>query len=75
MGDALNILLLWNKDFIKITDEILNPEQMFISRNSGLCNTDMLPSRDMLINANALKSIGRYSLEEIAEIEACISCE
>lgn len=75
MGDTLNILMLYNQDFIRVTDEVLNPVQMYISRNDGLCNSDMLPSRDILINANSLKSIGRYSMDEIAQIEACMACE
>lgn len=74
-GDTLNILYLYNADFIKMTNEILNPVQLYISRNDGMCNSDLLPSRDMLINANSLKSIGRYSMEDIAEIEACMACD
>ena len=69
-GDALNIMYLWNRDFIEITDQILNPVQMYISRDDGLCNPDFLPSRDMLINANSFKSIGRYTPEEIAAIDS-----
>ena len=71
MGDTLNILALFNKDFADITNEVLNPSQMFISRNDGLCDADLLPSRDILINANALKSCSTYSMEEINAIEAC----
>lgn len=73
-GDTLNILYLYNADFIKMTDEILNPIQLYISRNDGMCNSDLLPSRDMLINANALKSVGRYTMDEINVIEACMAC-
>jgi len=74
-GDALNIMYLWNRDFIEITDQILNPVQMYISRDDGLCNPDFLPSRDMLINANSFKSIGRYTPEEIAAIEQCLAAD
>ena len=73
-GDTLNILALYNKDFIDITDQVINPQQMYISRNDGLCNTDILPSRDFLICANSLKSIGRYSMDEITQIEECMKC-
>lgn len=64
--------MLYNKDFIRITDQIFNPSQMYISRNSGECSSDMLPSRDILINANAIKSINRYTPEEVAQIEECM---
>ena len=74
-GDTLNILYLYNKDFIKMTDDIFNPIQLYISRNTGDCNGDMLPSRDMLINANALKSIHSYTAADVAAIEACKHCE
>ena len=47
---------------------------MYISRNDGLCNTDILPSRDFLICANSLKSISRYSMDEITQIEECMNC-
>ena len=64
--------MLYNKDFINITDQIFNPSQMYISRNSGECSSDMLPSRDILINANAIKSVNRYTSDEIAQIEKCM---
>lgn len=72
-GDALAILLIMNKQFAELTDEVFNPIQFFISRNDGLCNSDMLPARDMLINANTLKSMGRYSQEEVDLIEKCLN--
>ena len=72
-GDTLNIWALYNKDFINLTDKIFNPVQMYISRNDGCCNGDMLPARDTLINANAIKHISKYSKEELAEIQACLN--
>lgn len=74
-GDTLNILMLYNKDFINVTEEVLNPTQMYISRNDGLCASDMLPSRDILINANSMKSLCRYTHKEIKQIEKCLSME
>jgi hypothetical protein len=41
-GDTLNILYLYNKDFIKQVRAILSPRMMYISRNNGRCNGDML---------------------------------
>lgn len=68
-GDTLNILYLYNKDFIEIADKILSPRQMFISRNDGLCNADFIHSRDIIINANSLKNLYEYSDEQIRKIQ------
>lgn len=67
-GDTLNILYLYNKDFIKIADEVFSPRQMFISRNDGLCNADFIHSRDVIINANSLKNMYSYSDKQIEKI-------
>ena len=74
-GDTLNTNIIYNKDFADITNEVLNPVQMYISRNDGLANIDFIPGRDMLINTNSFKSINRYSLEEINQIENCMSMD
>lgn len=68
-GDNLNILFLLNKEFIRVAEEVLSPRQMFISRNDGQCNANLLHSRDTLINANALKNLYEYSPEEVEEIK------
>ena len=67
-GDTLNILYLYNQDFIKQAERILSPRVMYISRNDGRCNGDMLPARDTIINANALKGLCEYTDEEIQKI-------
>lgn len=67
-GDTLNILYLYNKDFINQVRAILSPRMMYISRNNGRCNGDMLPARDTIINANALKGLATYTEEEIRKI-------
>ena len=67
-GDTLNIMYLYNKDFIKIADEVMSPRQMFISNNDGYCNADLLHSRDTIINANSLKSLYQYTEEEKMKI-------
>jgi len=69
-GDTLNILYLLNQEFIKIAEEVINPRQMFISRNDGMCNSDLLHSRDVIINANALKNLYVYSNGELEQIRA-----
>ena len=68
-GDTLNILYLYNKDFINLADQILSPRQMFISRNDGRCNADFIHSRDVIINANSLKGLYSYSPDEINNIK------
>lgn len=68
-GDTLNILFLLNQDFIKAAEERLSPRQMFISRNDGKCNSDMIHSRDVIINANSLKNLYEYTQEEIDQIK------
>ena len=67
-GDTLNILYLWSKDFIEVAERIISPRQMFISKNDGKCNGDMIHSRDTIINANSMKSLSKYTDEEISRI-------
>lgn len=69
-GDTLNILLLLNQEFIAMAEDILSPRVMFISRNDGMCDSDLLHSRDTIINANAMKNLYEYTPEEIANIKA-----
>ena len=68
-GDTLNILYLYNQDFIRLAEEIISPRKMFISRNDGRCDPDLLPSRDIIINANSLRLLYDYSPEQIAKIK------
>lgn len=68
-GDTLNILFLMNKEFIKVAEEIMSPRRMYISRNDGECNMDMLHSRDTIINANAMKNLYSYDQSEIDQIK------
>ena len=72
-GDTLNIWALHNRDFIDLAEQIFNPIQMYISRNDGCCNADMLPARDTLINANSIKFLSEYTHNEIDEINACLA--
>ena len=43
---------------------------MYISRNNGMLNTEVLVQRDTLVNANTLNhlSINQYTEEEMAHI-------
>lgn len=67
-GDTLNILYLYNRDFIDLAFRIISPRQMFISRNDGRCDSDLLHSRDTIINANSLKSLHNYSESQLSKI-------
>ena len=42
---------------------------MFISKNDGRCNMDVMHSRDTIINANSMKSLCEYNEVEIARIK------
>ena len=68
-GDTLNILLLYSRAFIEAAENIISPRQMFISKNDGRCNMDMMHSRDTIINANSMKSLCEYTEDEIAKIK------
>lgn len=70
-GDVLNILLIINKAFERRAAEIFNPANaMFISRNDGMINSDVIHQRDTIIMANNLIHIGRekYSKEQMDKI-------
>ena len=69
-GDTLNIMYLYNKDFIRLADMVINPRQMFISRNNGRCNSDFVHGRDIIINSNAAKSLYNYNIHQINKIRA-----
>lgn len=71
-GDTLNSLYLYNESFINVAKTVLSPRYMYISNNDGLCNKDSFPARDIIINANAMKSIHRrYSAEQLERIRQC----
>ena len=68
-GDTLNILYMYNKDFIEASDATISPKIMFISKNDGMCDPDLLPARDTIINANGMKSLCKYTEQEINDIK------
>ena len=67
-GDTLNILYLLNQEFITMAEKILSPRQMYISRNDGKCDSDLIHSRDTIINANAMKNLYEYDIDELESI-------
>lgn len=68
-GDTLNVLYLYNQEFIEAA-KVISPKAMFISRNNGKCDKDLLFSRDIIININSLKHLAEYTDEEVAAIRA-----
>ena len=68
-GDTLNILYLYNKDFIRVADDIMSPRSLFISNNDGKLDSNMLFGRDVLINANAMKGLCKYTDDQVSRIK------
>lgn len=72
-GDTLNIMHILNQNFFDRAYEVFNPRNaMYISRKDGMLNTDVLPMKDTLVNANTLNylSLNDYSKKEIEHINA-----
>ena len=72
-GDELNVLHIINDAFFWRSYEIFNPRNnMYISKNDGMCNSQVLPQRDSIINLNTLIGLSRkyYTEEELAEIKS-----
>lgn len=72
-GDTLNVFHIINEPFYLRAREVFNPRNsMYISKNNGLLNKDVLIQRDTLINANALNDLTyrKYTQEELDHINA-----
>ena len=70
-GDVLNIMLLINQAFYIRAYQIFNPRNcMYISRSNGMCNKDVLPQRDTLINSNTIVGLvkDKYSQDDLKMI-------
>lgn len=70
-GDTLNVFHIINEPFYLRAREVFNPRNsMYISKNNGLLNKDVLIQRDTLINANALNDLTyrKYTQEELDHI-------
>ena len=71
-GDAINVMHIINAAFFEAAYEIFNPRNnMYISRNNGLFNKDVMVQRDTIINANILNdlSLHKYNEEELIDIQ------
>ena len=76
MGDILNVFLIINQAFYDRTFEVLNPKNsMYISNNDGYLNTQVIPSKDNLINANTLIRLSRknYNKSQLEKINIILS--
>lgn len=72
-GDVLNICRIINATFLMHAEQVFNPRNaMFISRNTGMVDADILPSRDTIQSTDNIMNAGRegYTLEEWREIFA-----
>ena len=74
-GDVLNVLHIMNSSFYERCKVVFNPRNaMQISKIDGKLNSDILPQRDTIINANTFIYLGRdnYSksnMDKIAKIK------
>lgn len=72
-GDVMNILWIINWEFYNRVRKVFNPrDAMFISRNNGYVDEDMLHSRETLMNWNTQHMLGinKYTKSERELIEA-----
>ena len=70
-GDSINVFHIINEAFFIRAYEVFNPRNnMYISKNDGMLNKQVLVQRDTLINANTLVRLsrGNYSEEDLANI-------
>lgn len=72
-GDVLNVFHIINEDFFLRANEVFNPRNaMYISRNNGMMNLDVMVQKDTMVNANTLNdlSLHEYTKEELDHINA-----
>ena len=58
--------------FYERAREVFNPRNaMYISRNNGMLDSDVLPYKDSLVNANTMNdmTLQKYSSEELEHIK------
>ena len=72
-GDQLNVFHIINEPFFRRAYEVFNPRNnMYVSKNNGLLNLEVMPQKDTIVNANTLNdlTLGKYTEEEMTHIEA-----
>ena len=70
-GDVLNIMHIISQAFYERANEVFNPRNaMYISRNNGMLNNEVLPQKDTLVNINTLNdmTLKKYSDSEMDHI-------
>jgi len=70
-GDVINVLLIINEEFRVQAEKILSPRNaMFISKNDGKVNSQMIPTKDTIVNINSLVHMSRsnYTQDQIDQI-------
>ena len=74
-GDVLNICRIINMDFLAHAEQVFNPRNaMFISRNTGYVDIDILPSRDTVETTDTIVLMGRdgytnFEMDDIRRIK------
>ena len=71
--DVLNVMHIVNEAFYERCCEVFNPRNaMYIARNDGMLNSDVLPFKDTLVNANCLNdmTLRKYTDEQRDKIQA-----
>ena len=71
-GDVLNVMHIISDAFYERAREVFNPRNaMYISRNNGMLDSDVLPYKDSLVNANTMNdlTLHKYSSEELEHIK------
>ena len=71
-GDVLNTHIIINKQFGNLCNRVFNPRNsMYISRNDGYLNTNLIHTKDLIVNTNAFVGISRqnYTAEQLQKIE------
>ena len=70
-GDVLNVFHIINEDFFIRANEVFNPRNaMYISRNNGMLNPEVMIQKDTLVNANTLNDLTyhKYNKDEMEHI-------
>ena len=70
--DVLNVSHIINDAFYERAREVFNPRNaMYISRNDGMLEGDVIPFKDTLISANTLNdlTLHKYTPEEMEHIK------
>lgn len=71
-GDQLNCFHIINQAFFKRAYEVFNPRNnIYVSKNNGMLNSEVLPQKDTIVNANTLNdlTLKKYTPEQLEKIK------